>query len=64
MSLQYHEILFSKNFEISLGIFNLRGSDIPFNPVFFSYGLITEMEAVLYINKEKLSSEVGKKFCF
>lgn len=35
-------------------LFNLRGKDIPFNPVFFAYGLVTETEVVLYINQAKL----------
>ncbi|KAK9768934.1 hypothetical protein K7432_000060 [Basidiobolus ranarum] len=39
-------------------LFNLRGNDIQCNPVFFSYALITEKEAILYINEEKLTDEV------
>lgn len=39
-------------------LFNLRGNDIPYNPVFFSYATITPTEATLYINSSKLSSEV------
>ena len=37
---------------------NLRGSDVHCNPVFVSYLLITSTNAILYINKEKLTSEV------
>ena len=37
---------------------NLRGTDVHCNPVFVSYLLISSSEATLYINKEKLSSEV------
>jgi Xaa-Pro aminopeptidase len=43
-------------------LFNLRGSDIPFNPVFFSYALVTEDEAILYINSSKLTQEVINTF--
>lgn len=28
----------------SLGLFNLRGSDVTFNPVFFAYTIITQDE--------------------
>uniref|UniRef100_A0A8H7K8T0 Probable Xaa-Pro aminopeptidase P n=1 Tax=Bionectria ochroleuca TaxID=29856 RepID=A0A8H7K8T0_BIOOC len=31
-------------------LFNLRGSDIPYNPVFFSYAVVTPESATLYIN--------------
>lgn len=32
-------------------IFNLRGCDIPYNPVFYSYGCILLDRAVLFVNK-------------
>ncbi|KAI8280515.1 putative Xaa-Pro aminopeptidase P [Colletotrichum sp. SAR11_240] len=35
-------------------LFNLRGDDIPYNPVFFSYAIITNESATLYIDKSKL----------
>ncbi|PBP17058.1 metallopeptidase family M24 [Diplocarpon rosae] len=38
-------------------LFNLRGNDIPYNPVFFSYAAITPTSATLYVNPSKLSSE-------
>ncbi|KAF4629914.1 hypothetical protein G7Y89_g8232 [Cudoniella acicularis] len=38
-------------------LFNLRGNDIPYNPVFFSYAAITSSTATLYVNSSKLSSE-------
>ncbi|KAF7561901.1 hypothetical protein G7046_g2238 [Stylonectria norvegica] len=37
-------------------LFNLRGSDIPFNPVFFSYAIITPHEATLYIDDTQLDA--------
>ncbi|KAI1367821.1 aminopeptidase-like protein [Xylaria arbuscula] len=40
-------------------LFNLRGSDIPYNPVFFSYAVVTPDEATLYVDPTKLSSEVS-----
>lgn len=38
-------------------LFNLRGNDIPYNPVFFSYAAITPTTATLYVDSAKLSSE-------
>ncbi|UNI19719.1 Xaa-Pro aminopeptidase [Purpureocillium takamizusanense] len=35
-------------------LFNLRGSDIPYNPVFFSYATVTPHAATLYIDESKL----------
>jgi len=37
---------------------NLRGSDIAFNPVFFSYAAVTEKEVVLFINPAQVTSKV------
>ena len=37
---------------------NLRGNDIPCNPVFLSYLLINENDATLYIDQEKIDLEV------
>lgn len=39
-------------------MFNLRGNDIPYNPVFFSYATVTPTTATLYIDDSKLSEEV------
>ena len=38
-------------------LFNLRGSDIPYNPVFFSYAIVTPDAATLYVDSAKLSDE-------
>lgn len=38
-------------------LFNLRGNDIPYNPVFFSYAIVTEDKATLYIDSSKLGQE-------
>lgn len=35
-------------------LFNLRGSDINYNPVFFSYAVVTKTEVFLYIDERKL----------
>ncbi|TWU74742.1 hypothetical protein ED733_005618 [Metarhizium rileyi] len=35
-------------------LFNLRGNDIPYNPVFFSYATITPAAAILYVDETKL----------
>ena len=39
-------------------LYNLRGSDISFNPVFFSYAVVTETEAVLFIRSSQVSDKV------
>ncbi|PTD10786.1 putative Xaa-Pro aminopeptidase P [Fusarium culmorum] len=38
-------------------LFNLRGSDIPYNPVFFAYATVTPDAAKLYIDDSKLDDE-------
>jgi hypothetical protein len=40
-----------------LGLFNLRGSDISFNPVFISYAVVTVDKAHLFVNPSKLTDE-------
>ena len=37
---------------------NLRGSDIAFNPVFFSYAAVTQTETVLFLRQSQLSPQV------
>ena len=37
---------------------NLRGSDIPYNPVFFAYAAVTDVHAALYVDKTKLDQDV------
>ncbi|RKO87406.1 Creatinase/Prolidase N-terminal domain-containing protein, partial [Blyttiomyces helicus] len=39
-------------------LFNLRGSDIAYNPVFFAYAVVTLTDVFLYIDEAKLSDEV------
>ena len=39
-------------------LYNLRGSDISFNPVFFSYAAVTESEAVLFLRSSQLTDNV------
>ncbi|XP_063720525.1 xaa-Pro aminopeptidase ApepP-like isoform X2 [Symsagittifera roscoffensis] len=40
-------------------LFNLRGSDIEFNPVFFAYAIISaNQNPLLFVNQSKLTSEV------
>ncbi len=40
-------------------LFNLRGSDIAYVPVAYSYAKITEYTAVLYINRKSLTDEAA-----
>lgn len=39
-------------------LFNLRGSDIPYNPVFFSYAAVTPNSATLYVDSSKVGQDV------
>ncbi|KAJ2547340.1 hypothetical protein EV175_005258 [Coemansia sp. RSA 1933] len=39
-------------------LFNLRGSDISYNPVFFAYALVTSTDVTLYIDAAKVSDAV------
>ncbi|KAF2750241.1 putative Xaa-Pro aminopeptidase P [Sporormia fimetaria CBS 119925] len=39
-------------------LYNLRGSDIPYNPVFFSYAVVTPDSATLYVDDSQLTPEV------
>ncbi|KAL5629384.1 hypothetical protein BROUX41_001991 [Berkeleyomyces rouxiae] len=39
-------------------LFNLRGADISYCPIFFSYAIITPDSATLYVDPEKLSADV------
>ncbi|KAK4462500.1 putative Xaa-Pro aminopeptidase 1 [Cladorrhinum samala] len=41
-------------------LFNLRGSDIAFNPVFFAYAIVTLDSATLYVDASKLNPESQK----
>ncbi|KAJ5908590.1 hypothetical protein N7495_001272 [Penicillium taxi] len=37
-------------------LFNLRGSDIPYNPVFFAYAVVTQTAATIYGDMKQLST--------
>lgn len=39
-------------------LLNLRGNDIPYNPVFFSYAVVTPTTVTLYVDESKLPDEV------
>ncbi|KAL4254344.1 putative Xaa-Pro aminopeptidase P [Abortiporus biennis] len=41
-------------------LFNLRGSDIDFNPVFFAYAVVTEEKVVLFVNPSQIDDTVRK----
>ena len=42
-------------------VFNLRGSDIDYNPVFNGFGFISENESYLFVDENKLTDELRKK---
>lgn len=43
-------------------LYNIRGSDIPNNPVVFSYALVTEKEAFLFLNLEHVNEDLKNYF--
>ncbi|KAI7476665.1 putative Xaa-Pro aminopeptidase [Hortaea werneckii] len=38
-------------------LFNMRGNDIPYNPVFFSYAVVTPTTVTLYVDQSKLDEK-------
>eukprot|EP00052_Salpingoeca_macrocollata_P021312 m.182224 g.182224 ORF g.182224 m.182224 type:complete len:650 (-) comp21500_c0_seq2:105-2054(-) len=38
-------------------LFNLRGADVPFNPVFFSFALVTTDRALLFVHQKHLHAD-------
>ena len=39
-------------------LFNMRGKDIPFNPVFKAYAVVSEDQIVLYLDAQKHTPQV------
>ncbi|KAF9986386.1 hypothetical protein BGZ65_007811 [Modicella reniformis] len=39
-------------------LFNMRGSDVHCNPVFFAYAIVTQHDTLLYLQQESVSKEV------
>ncbi|HOG05570.1 MAG TPA: aminopeptidase P family N-terminal domain-containing protein, partial [Paludibacter sp.] len=39
-------------------LFNIRGSDVDYNPVAIAYACVSQQEAILYVSAEKLTDEV------
>ncbi|KAG0167029.1 hypothetical protein DFQ28_005668 [Apophysomyces sp. BC1034] len=56
-SKEAHGIIVSALDEIAW-LFNLRGSDVECNPVFYSYASVTQNEAILYVDAAKVTEEV------
>ncbi|WP_372650147.1 aminopeptidase P family N-terminal domain-containing protein [Draconibacterium sp.] len=42
-------------------LYNLRGSDVPYNPVFTAFAVIGENESVLFVDPAKIESELKLK---
>lgn len=40
-------------------LFNIRGSDVPSNPMLLSYGVITKDKAILFVYESKIDEEVS-----
>nr|CAG8643857.1 6465_t:CDS:10 [Entrophospora candida] len=56
----YHGFVISALDEIAW-LFNLRGSDVLYNPIFFAYSLVTKNDIILYIEDYKLTQEVKEE---
>ncbi|WVF66387.1 hypothetical protein IAT40_001127 [Kwoniella sp. CBS 6097] len=41
-------------------LFNLRGSDIPYNPVFFAYAILTQDDCTLFVHPGSLNDSVRR----
>lgn len=41
--------------------FNLRGSDVDYNPIFLAYAIFTKDAVILYLDDDKLSEELSNK---
>ena len=39
-------------------LFNLRGTDIDFNPVFFAYAVVTQDKVLLFVNAAQVNDTV------
>uniref|UniRef100_A0A803TB43 X-prolyl aminopeptidase 2 n=1 Tax=Anolis carolinensis TaxID=28377 RepID=A0A803TB43_ANOCA len=42
------------------GLFNLRGDDIPYTPVFYAYTLLTKTSISLFVNQSRLSGDASQ----
>lgn len=40
-------------------LFNLRGNDVPYNPVFVSFAYVSQSETILFVYPDKLSDEIA-----
>ena len=63
---QNYRLLINKLDDIAW-LLNLRGKDIPYNPLFFSYALLYKtsegFSTHLFVNKKKFESDELKKYC-
>ncbi|TVQ09534.1 MAG: aminopeptidase P family protein [Bacteroidetes bacterium] len=57
-SLDYHLVT---SLDDIAWLFNLRGSDVDYNPVFTSYAIVSQNSAVLFIDQRKLAPSLKEK---
>ncbi|KAM9326274.1 uncharacterized protein PAF06_002460 [Gastrophryne carolinensis] len=50
--------LLLSNLEETAWLFNLRGQDIPYNPFFYSYAMLTKTSISLFVNVSRISDAV------
>lgn len=51
--------LFVASLDTTAWIFNMRGNDVEYNPVFVSFAYISERESVLFIDPDKINPEIA-----
>ncbi len=52
------DVFLSAKLDSNMYLLNIRGEDITYNPVAFSYVLVTDKEVVLFINEEAMTEEL------
>jgi len=57
MAREYADVLVISALDQIAWLFNIRGRDVEYNPVVVAYGIITMEEALLFVDKKKLSTE-------
>lgn len=62
VSLKVSKLKHCGNLKTFSDLFNLRGSDIKSNPVFFAYAIITDTDVMLFIDPARVTDEIRAHF--
>lgn len=58
----FENIEYLYDLDLLTGLLNLRGSDIQYNPVFYSYVIVTHTDVYLFVDSKKLDTTVPEHF--